>query len=62
MWLQDMSVWVVHVDQESSADDVLEMSVARGVRSVDEVYEMCMARYEVGGDRIRLGLYQSCML
>ena len=31
-----------------SADDVLEMSVVRGVRRVDEVCEMCMCLARVG--------------
>ena len=33
----------------SSADDVLEMSVVRGVRGVGEVCETCLARGGVGG-------------
>ena len=43
----------------SSAGDVLEMSVVRGVSGVCDMC-MCLARagWEVVGDRIELGLYQ----
>ena len=46
----------------STSDDVLEMSVLRGVKGGDGVCEMCMglARNGVGGEWIRIGLYQYC--
>ena len=59
------SNWVVHV--VCSANDVLEMSVVRGMRGVGVVYElyMCLARggaLVCGGEceRIRFGFYQYC--
>ena len=62
-------VHVVQVLTVSSADDVLWMSVVRGIRGVGGIYEMCMrlARGGVGGEgggrvneRIGFGIYQSC--
>ena len=50
----EYSIWVVHVVQVfvSSAYDVLEMSVVRGMRGVSGVC-MCLAPVGVGGERVR---------